>query len=415
MGQPSVTIIGAGVGGLCLAQGLKLSGTPVKVFERDPSRASPVEGYRLSINATGSRALKSCLPPKVFERFTTQTAKPSRGVTFLDHRLNRLLAFDFPHCDRSSVESERPIGRTILRRVLLDGLDDVVQFGKTFVAFEDEPDGRATAVFSDGARATADLLVGADGANSAVRSQLLPEVKRVETGLMAVGGKVALDGSLRARVPEALMRGPTPILGPRGCFMFVSAVAYDDLPDGSREREAEDREEYLMWGFSTRRERFGAGPSPEKRELQRRVEELMAEWHPDLRRLAHDADLATIKSFTVKTSTPVRPWKTRNVTLLGDALHNMPPYRGVGANSALWDAALLRETIVGDGQGRPLIERLADYERRMIEHGFGAVRTSLAAMAQFHSESPFRRTLTRAFLQTLDHVPPLKAKLMVER
>jgi len=38
---PNVVIIGAGVGGLCLAQGLKQAGLPVRVYERTrrPTRA----------------------------------------------------------------------------------------------------------------------------------------------------------------------------------------------------------------------------------------------------------------------------------------------------------------------------------------------------------------------------------------
>ncbi len=415
MNQPSVTIIGAGVGGLCLAQGLRLSGTRVKVFERDASRTGPVAGYRLSISPTGARALRSCLPANVFEMLTMQTAEPSRAVTFLDHRLNRLLAFDLPDRDRRSIDSERPVDRTTLRLALLEGLDDVVQFGKTFVAFEDALDGRVTAVFADGSRATSDLLVGADGANSAVRSQLLPLAKRVETGLVAVGGKLRLDDSVRRRLPETLTRGPTPILGPHGCFMFVSLVAYDDIRGFE---DAADRQDYLMWGFSARRKRFGFAPGAEKlqgSELKRLVERLTTDWHRDLQRMVQNTDPATVTSFPVKTSTPVKPWKTRNVTLLGDALHNMPPYRGVGANTALWDAALLRETIVDATQGRPLAERLADYEARMIDHGFRAVRTSLAAMEQFHSESPFRRALTKAFLRTLDRVPALQTVMMHAR
>jgi 2-polyprenyl-6-methoxyphenol hydroxylase-like FAD-dependent oxidoreductase len=418
MDQPSIMIIGAGVGGLCLAQGLKLSGIPVNVFERDPSRTSPVEGYRLSISATGSRALKACLPQKVFETLTMRSAEPSRAVTFLDHRMNRLLAIDLEDRDRRSVESERPVSRRTLRRVLLEGLDDIVHFGKTFVAFEDGPDGRVTAVFSDGFRATADLLVGADGANSRVRSQLLPDAKRLDTGFVAAGGKLPLDKRNRARFSEALLRGPTPILGPQGCFLFVSAVAYDDLASDPEDEEVGDREAYLMWGFSARRERLGDGKNVEELgagQLKRLVERLMREWHPDLRHLVEETDPGTIKLFAVKTSTPVRPWRTRNVTLLGDALHNMPPYRGVGANSALWDATLLRETIAAQNQDRPLIERLAAYERQMIKHGFRAVRTSLAAMAQFHSENLFRRTLTKAFLRTLDHAPPLQAMIMAGR
>jgi 2-polyprenyl-6-methoxyphenol hydroxylase-like FAD-dependent oxidoreductase len=344
MSHPSVIVVGAGVGGLCLAQGLKASGNPVRVFERDPSRATPVEGYRLSISATGSRALKTCLPKKVFDMLTMRTSEPSQRVTFLDHKLNRLLTIDLPHRDRRSDEAERPVSRTTLRRVLLEGLDDVVNFGKTFVSFEDEPDGRVTAVFGDGSRETADLLVGADGANSRVRSQLLPDAKRLETGIVAIGGKVALNDY--DRFSEILLRGPTPILGPRGCFLFVSAVTYDDLGDPGHVdgAEADERENYLMWGFSARRERLGISHDFERLEgdgLKRLVERLTTEWHPDLKHVLAATKPAATKSFAVKTSTEMRPWRTRNVTLLGDALHNMPPYRGVGANSALWDAALL--------------------------------------------------------------------------
>jgi 2-polyprenyl-6-methoxyphenol hydroxylase-like FAD-dependent oxidoreductase len=302
-----------------------------------------------------------------------------------------LLAIDLPHRDRQSDEAERPVSRTTLRRVLLEGLDDVVHFGKTLVAFEDEPDGRVTAVFADGSRETADLLVGADGANSRVRSQLLPDAKRLETGIVAIGGKVVLDGC--DEFSEALLRGPTPILGPRGCFLFVSAVTYDDLGDPSpvNSPEADERENYLMWGFSARRERLGIGDGFERLEgdgLKRLVERLTTEWHPDLRHVLAATKPAAIKSFAVKTSMEVRPWRTRNVTLLGDALHNMPPYRGVGANSALWDAALLCKTISAECPDDSLIERLADYERRMIKHGSAQLG---------HPSLRWRSSIPRAF------------------
>lgn len=213
---PHVIVIGAGVGGLVLAQRLKRDGVPVHVYERDPSPKSPVPGYRLSISPSGARALKACLPPDVFDRLTQETGQPSRGVTFLDHRLNHLLAVDLPVHDRRSLDSERPVARTTLRRILLEGLDGAVSFGKTFVSFEDEPDGRVSARFSDGSKADAGVIVGADGANSKVRSELLPEARRVETGIVAIGGKRPLAEPFRSLVPDVLMRGVALILGPRG-------------------------------------------------------------------------------------------------------------------------------------------------------------------------------------------------------
>ena len=89
-----VMIVGAGTGGLCLAQGLKADGIAVEVFERERSPTDRLQGYRLSINATGRRALKECLQDSLFDKLVASCANPSRAVTFLDHRLKQLLAID---------------------------------------------------------------------------------------------------------------------------------------------------------------------------------------------------------------------------------------------------------------------------------------------------------------------------------
>ncbi|HEY1941340.1 MAG TPA: NAD(P)/FAD-dependent oxidoreductase [Roseiarcus sp.] len=393
-----VLIIGAGAGGLCLAQGLKRDGVAVEVFERDHSPEQQPQGYRLSINATGGKALETCLPGPLFEKFTRNTAQPSEAVTVLDHRLNRLLAIEFAHRARDSSQAERPVSRRTLRRVLLCGLERTVHFGKRFAGYETATDGGVVARFEDGSTARGDVLVGADGANSRVRALLLPEAKRRDTGIVGVAGKLPLTDEVRAATPPDILRGPTPILGPRGCFMFCSPVQYGDL-EGADEAIA-DREEYVMWAVTARRAKFGFPPDEDAltgADLKRSVQQLTGDWHPMLRRMIERTDPSTIGALSVKTSTPVAPWKTCNVTLLGDALHNMPPFRGVGANTALWDAAQLRAALVAVERGeRGLVDALAGYERAMIEHGFAAVRASLRATAQFHAE----RWLERAFVKT---------------
>jgi 2-polyprenyl-6-methoxyphenol hydroxylase-like FAD-dependent oxidoreductase len=417
-----VMIVGAGTGGLCLAHGLKADGVAVEVFERDRSPADHQQGFRLSINATGSAALRSCLPPALFDQLAASAADASQGLTFLDHRLNRLLAVDFPHSDRHDADAERPISRAALRRTLLEGLDDIVRFGSKFTAFEDAPDGAVVAHFADGSAARGDVLIGADGAGSRLRSELLPHARRVETGIMAVGGKVPLQGADRASIPPPVLRGPTPILGPRGCFLFTSAVQHRDgrgNPGLTQDNlPADAREEYVMWGFSARRAKF-ASVDPEALggdELKIAVLALMPDWHPSLRRLVQIADASTVSAFAVKTSVPIPPWPTRNVTLLGDALHNMTPFRGIGANTALRDAAALRGALVAvDRDERELIPALAGYERDMIDYGFSAVRASLADMERFHQERVLSRAITKAAFRAADWIPPLKTALMGRR
>jgi salicylate hydroxylase len=77
-----VAVVGAGTGGLCLAQGLKSDGDAVEVFERDHSPSDRLQGYRLGINAAGGRALRDCLPAALFAKLIASSARPSQGVSF---------------------------------------------------------------------------------------------------------------------------------------------------------------------------------------------------------------------------------------------------------------------------------------------------------------------------------------------
>jgi 2-polyprenyl-6-methoxyphenol hydroxylase-like FAD-dependent oxidoreductase len=339
-----VLIIGAGTGGLCLAHGLAVSGVRVRVFERDRTPTDRLQGYRLHIGATGNRALQACLPQENFKRFVDASAISNTAVTFLDSELNRLLHIDIPPVDRMAPESERPVSRIALRKILLEGLEDAVVFDKTFVAYEAMPEGPVSVRFKDGSTATGDIVVGADGASSRVRAQLLPNARRLDTGIVVLSGKFALDGAARRETPSAVFNGPTLVVGPQGCFLFASAVEYP--PDASR---AYDSDEYVMWGFSAHRALVAphldvAGLSGEQAKAL--VLTWMQAWHPALRRLVERAEPATMTSFEAKSAEPIAPWKTGAVTLLGDAVHNMTPFRGMGANMALRDAAALRDALV---------------------------------------------------------------------
>src|ERR1700744_4630347 len=409
-----VMVIGAGTGGLCLAHGLVAAGIQVRVFERDRTPTDRLQGYRLTISATGNRSLQACLPKANFDRFVAASAIANTAVNFLDHEIHRLLRIPIPPTDPGAPESVRPVSRIALRRILLEGLSEVVSFDKAFVSFERAPDDRVTAHFADGSTATADVLVGADGAGSRVRGQLLPQAQRIDTGIVAISGRFALDEAARRDTPATVFEGPTLFMGPPGQFMFASAVEY---PKGKP--SPYDRDEYVMWGFSGR---------PRTLDLRVPIEHLTGEsakavvlacmnaWHPSLRRLVERADAATMSCFEVKSAQMVEPWQTGNVTLLGDALHNMTPFQGMGANTALRDAAALRQTLVSVGAGeQELLPAMGAYERNMIDYGFAAVRASLANMQRLHAESTLSRCATKTMFRLADVFPPLQAIFRSER
>jgi 2-polyprenyl-6-methoxyphenol hydroxylase-like FAD-dependent oxidoreductase len=247
-----------------------------------------------------------------------------------------------------------------------------------------------------------------------LRAQLLPHARRIETGIVAVSGKLGLDGSARRTVPQPILQGPTLTLGPRGCFMFANAVDYEDDDPGGP--QSYDREKYIMWGFSAHEETFNLPVNPPELTGQSATDAViaqMADWHPALKRLVQTTDVSTVTAFAVKTSVPIRPWPTQKVTLLGDALHNMTPYRGIGANTALRDAAALRQALLAVASGeKDLIEALAGYERDMIDYGFAAVQTSLNDMERFHTKGRLARTAVKSLFRAIDYMPPLKSAFL---
>src|SRR5207249_664811 len=102
-------------------------------------------------------------------------------------------------------------------------------------------------------------------------------------------------------------------------------------------------------------------------DLVRTALDVTRDWHPDLRTLLELSDPAAAFPLRIATSVPVEPWKTSNVTLIGDAVHTMTPGQGVGANTALRDAALLCRELTAAAAGRKeLLAAIGDYEAEMI-------------------------------------------------
>src|ERR1700680_4738153 len=89
-----VAIVGGGIGGLCLAQGLKKAGISVAVYERDRTRTDRLQGYRIHISPGGSRALYACLPPALYELFVATCGRSSGGFRLVTEQLKELLRME---------------------------------------------------------------------------------------------------------------------------------------------------------------------------------------------------------------------------------------------------------------------------------------------------------------------------------
>lgn len=405
-----VLIIGAGVGGLCLAQGLRRSGISFTVFEADsmPSRAK--QGCWLNIGAAGGAALYECLTPAAWALFVATGGDVGQSIGIYDERLHELVRDETGPTPGWAVDDSHAVSRAALRELLLGGIESSVQFGKQFVRYKLLPDGSVQATFSDGSVATGTVLVGADGVHSRVRRQLLPDATLLDTGRVGIMGNLKLDDERASWLPGSLSEGRNVTLSLRDCLATLVFRRRDRLGDGvSVSPDCVDGD-YLVWAFVTRRSEC---PDDLDRlcgdALQEFVRDRTRGWHPAVSRMVAASAAHAIRSLPCRAAAPVRPWSSGPVTLLGDAIHAMPYVTGTGADVALRDASRLArmvgEIARGDADTADAIHR---YETSMLEYGFEAVRRSRRNLALATSPSAVRRAI-RGYCRMCGVIPALRS------
>ncbi|MBF6327668.1 FAD-dependent oxidoreductase [Nocardia transvalensis] len=374
--RPRILIAGAGIGGLALAQALRRGGLDVAVYEQDPTPRIRNQGYRIHIDADGNAALRACLPETVLDLVRDTSGVNGDTVAGYTHRLEPLTAQAFPGIPDDEITN---VDRNTFRRGLLTGLTDTVRFGRTVSDYRITESGRVRVEFAEGGSDEGDLLVGADGVGSAVRRRLVPDATVTDLGVRCLYGRMTITDATDALISEEIDRGFSWAVDETGYFAGLAPVRFRSRPEGASD--------YLMTTLVATPERFGLSDAelsrlaPER--LWRITVEATADWHPALRELFAHADPDTFFPIAIRAGQRVDPWTPGPVTLLGDAIHTMPPTGGVGANTALRDAATLAEELLSAARsGTSLIDAVAAYERVMLPRGFDTVDSSVAAAGQ---------------------------------
>ncbi|WP_163505455.1 FAD-dependent monooxygenase [Fodinicola acaciae] len=175
-------IVGGGIAGPVTALALRKIGVAAHVYEAHDGTADGVGGM-LGLAPNGLDAFDAVGLGDVVR----QAAEPVSTMAIQSWTGKTLAEFG----DRSGPPFLRVIWRTDLYRLLQDALstkDILVDYGKRLVTAENQGD-FVTAVFADGTRVSADILVGADGIRSAVRSIIDPAAPKPRyTGLLGIAG-----------------------------------------------------------------------------------------------------------------------------------------------------------------------------------------------------------------------------------
>ncbi|KAK2595209.1 hypothetical protein QQS21_007062 [Conoideocrella luteorostrata] len=437
----NIIIVGAGTGGLALGHALRKSGADITfhIYERYRTRTDGLFGYRVGISPEGSRCLAACLPDDLFQIFSRTTATPPDYFNIITEKYQELLSIGgFSQVPDDGIGAERSVSRMTLRQVLLTGLEDVVHFDKHFTHYNSNDDGTVTAFFKDGTSVTGDLLVGAEGTNSPTRKQYLPNAVLKDSGLYGITAKVELTEDTKQLLPSKALRGVTMINAPQGdsCIIHVMEFPWDRDGKPKHNIGTNDEELLKIWpgaNFDNSRDYILLGLGAHMQSLPDNImsldgptlhtflKERTSAWHPNICKLFELSDPTTCFPINIRTTERLEPWKSTNVTLIGDSIHTMTPGLGVGANTALLDAKILAKNLVLVAQGHGDIEcAVADYEKQMHSYAWERVEKSLE---RFNKDDAIYKPgirgslalmMMRGGMRVIDAIPPLKRKMAAE-
>jgi salicylate hydroxylase len=324
MNKLNIGIVGAGVGGLSAAIALRQFGHKTTIFEKTKTFARVGADINLTPNAVGALDKFG-----IGDTLRQYAARPS-------HRISRTwdTGEETSRLEMSDT-AEHKYGApqlTIHRADLLKALENKLPADCFRMGYQADDvtqnSNTVTVSFIDHSPKEFDLVLGADGIHSLIRTKIFGPDNPEFTGLVSYRSTFSLDRASSLRDPGAFTKwwGPEP---------SRQIVTFPLSPPQSLDPE--------IFVFATTpqddwREESWTSPGDIKE-----LREAYSDFHKDARALLEACETVTKSALYVRN--PMATWSKGCITLVGDAAHPMTPFMAQGACQAIEDGVILARTL----------------------------------------------------------------------
>jgi FAD-dependent urate hydroxylase len=364
-----VVIIGAGIGGLTAGIALHRAGYQVEIYDR-VSQLRPA-GAGISLWSNGVKVLNSLDLGDQIARFGGQMER-MQYLRYTGELLNEIPLYPLI---QAVGQRPYPVARTDLQKFLLEAFPGEVRLNSKCIAVEQ--DGQSvTAVFEDGKRATADVLIAADGARSLLRTYVLDqEIQPRYAGYVNWNGLVPASDDLAPKTSWVIYVGEhkrasmMPVSGDRFYFFF-------DVP-------------------------LPKGIEPHPEGIQAELATYFKGWCQPIQTLIQRLDPAQTNRLEIHDVGPLDQFVRGRVALLGDAAHTTTPDLGQGGCQAMEDAIVLTHYLLSTNLG--VEDALKRYAAERQERTSAVVLKARKRADQIHGKDP---AITQQWYDQLQTEPP---------
>ena len=352
--SPKALIIGAGIAGPVAAILLKRVGIDAEIFEAWPRSTGIGGGLQIAPNGMHTLAEAGLADEMIRRGSVAESIEfcSQSGAKLGSVNRNMRQRFGQPAVNmRRSVLNE-----AILSKVAAENIK--ISFEKRLVRIEDRADQPIVACFADGSSAEGDLLIGADGVHSAVRSHVVPDSpKPFDLDLVSFGGFVPRSLLESTGTPSSLIM----TVGQSGFFGY--GFCNSDPNTGA-----------MCWSTQpTHGIDAATFRAMDQGALRRHLRRYHAGWREPIPQLI-DALQEIVVTASLDLAT-LPNWSRGRALLIGDAAHATSPHAGQGASIALEDALRLarllhdeKDTSIAfqdfESERRARVERIVALARR---------------------------------------------------